>query len=168
MKTTSFRSAHLGALKLTKMLFTGMAFVLCVSIQGVQAQVSSTLQANAPGASGNQVDANTLSSKASIVTLLNADFMSEAGAMVALTQATKQADVLRAQGNLTPSQMAGVMVRIEYWKYLHHELSNGAQVYSLMSSSAGALNKIILSMSVPAHGLSATQIYQETVNLLSI
>lgn len=168
MKKTSFESQNFGTGAFLKVLLSSLVLMLLVAVQGTYAQVSSTLQANVPGSGGNQVDADALTSKDFVVALINADFVSQQEALQALTQATKQADVQRAQGNLTPAEMAGVMVRIEYWQYLHHELANGAEIYQLMSTGAGALNKIIQGLSEPVHGLNAAQIYQETIDLLSI
>ena len=177
MKKTSFRSVHFGTGAFLKALFSGMVVMLLIGVQGVQAQVSSTLQANTAGGSFG-VDAvvnaagGKATSQASAQALLNADLLSQTEATTSIrTTAGDLLNAVQAQqqgnGNLTPAQFAAHQVQIAYYSYLYDQLLKGADLYSLMGDSYAYLVGLVAQQN-PAHGLSAADLYQEALLLVSI
>jgi hypothetical protein len=154
-----------------------MVVMLLIGVQSVQAQVSNTLQASTAGG-GFGVDAvvnaagGKATSQASAQALINADLLSQSEAITAIrTTAGNLLGEVEAQqsgnGNLTPAQFATHQVKISYYSYLYDQLLKGANLYTLMGNSYAYLVGLVAQQN-PAHGISATAIYQETLTLVSI
>lgn len=165
MKTTSFRSGHLGAGMFWKMLFSGLVFALLIGVQSTEAQVFNQTQLPAQGA--GQTDAQSGMSKTFVSTLMNADLAPQIDATGLLNDAMKDLDAQIDAGNLPQGTYAALYVRMLYWQYLYEELEKGAELYSLLLSSVSYLDGLVSQLN-PALNVTTAGIYQETITLLSI
>lgn len=165
MKKTSFESKCLGMGMLWKTLLSGMALMLFVSVQSMNAQVFNQTALPAQGA-GQTIDAHS-GSKLYVSTLMNADLAPQAEVLSMLTSAMKDADATIDAGNLSQGEYAALYTRAQYWQYLYEELEKGAEVYELLLSSVAVLDGMVAQLN-PAFNVVTSEIYQETIDLLSI
>jgi hypothetical protein len=172
MKKTSFGSKFFGAGNTLKMLFSGMVLMLLVGIQGVQGQVSNTLQASVPGGNAGVDAVVNVGTKSSAQALINADLIDQQDAITLIRSTTVNLVTVNqaAQdnpGSMPPAVFATNAVKISYHSHLYNSLLTGGELYEVLGSSFSYLSGIVAQQN-PAHGIDAMAIYQETLDLLTI